>query len=176
MDRDSNVKQDESCDLVVSTREGQGVDMCEIVAREDFSDVTYLLEISHPMMARAAKPGQFVIVIPHEHGERIPLTIADFDRAAGTITLVIQAVGKTTKEMQQDLNVGSTLFGVVGPMATTSSISPCFSIAASMPAVTSPFMPTEPSSLQMINSSQTLSNLSRQKTSDSERNPTTPMT
>ncbi len=122
MDRDSNVKQDESCDLVVSTREGQGVDMCEIVAREDFSDVTYLLEISHPMMARAAKPGQFVIVIPHEHGERIPLTIADFDRAAGTITLVIQAVGKTTKEMQQDLNVGSTLFGVVGPMGTPSHI------------------------------------------------------
>ncbi|MBT5675323.1 MAG: sulfide/dihydroorotate dehydrogenase-like FAD/NAD-binding protein [Rhodospirillaceae bacterium] len=96
--------------------------MCEIVAREDFSDVTYLLEISHPMMAKAAKPGQFVIVIPHEHGERIPLTIADFDRAAGTITLVIQAVGKTTKEMQQNLKVGSELFGVVGPMGTPSHI------------------------------------------------------
>ncbi|MBT3173131.1 MAG: sulfide/dihydroorotate dehydrogenase-like FAD/NAD-binding protein, partial [Rhodospirillaceae bacterium] len=96
--------------------------MCEIVAREDFSDVTYLLEISHPMMAKAAKPGQFVIVIPHEHGERIPLTIADFDRAAGTITLVIQAVGKTTKQMQQELTVGSTLFGVVGPMGTPSHI------------------------------------------------------
>jgi sulfide dehydrogenase subunit beta len=122
MDRDSNVKQDESCDLVAPTREGQGAVMCEIVAREDFSDVTYLLEISHPMMAKAAKPGQFVIVIPHEHGERIPLTIADFDRAAGTITLVIQAVGKTTKQMQQELTVGSTLFGVVGPMGTPSHI------------------------------------------------------
>ena len=52
----------------------------EIVRREDFSDVTYLLEISHPLMARAANPGQFVIVMSHEHGERIPLTIADFDR------------------------------------------------------------------------------------------------
>ncbi len=122
MDQDSNVKQDESCDLVVPPREGQGVDVCKIAAREDFSDVTFLLEISHPMMAKAAKPGQFVIVIPHEHGERIPLTLADFDRAAGTITLVIQAVGKTTKEMQQNLNVGSTVFGVVGPMGTPSHI------------------------------------------------------
>ena len=46
----------------------------EIVTRTDFSDVTYLLEIRHPLMARAAKPGQFVIVMEHEHGERIPLT------------------------------------------------------------------------------------------------------
>ena len=43
----------------------------EIVAREDFSDVTYLLEIRHPLMAKAARPGQFVIVMLHEHGERI---------------------------------------------------------------------------------------------------------
>ena len=62
----------------------------EIVAREDFSDVTYLLQVRHPLMARAAKPGQFVIVMAHEHGERIPLTIADFDAKAGTITLVIR--------------------------------------------------------------------------------------
>ena len=67
----------------------------EIVAREDYSDVTYLLEIRHPLMAKAAKAGQFVIVMEHPHGERIPLTIADFDPERGTITLVIQAVGKT---------------------------------------------------------------------------------
>jgi len=93
--------------------EGAGV---EIVARQDFSDVTYLLEISHPMMARAAKPGQFVIVIPHEHGERIPLTIADFDSQRGTVTLVVQAVGKTTQEMQRTCQVGTRLFGVSGPL------------------------------------------------------------
>ena len=74
----------------------------EIVAREDFSDVTFLLEIRHPMLAKAARPGQFVIVMANENGERIPLTIADFDRDKGTITLVIQAVGKTTREMQRD--------------------------------------------------------------------------
>jgi len=92
----------------------------EIVARQDFSDVTYLLEVRHPLMAKAARPGQFVIVMAHEHGERIPLTIADYDRARGTITLVIQAVGKTTREMQQNCKLGSTLYGMVGPMGIPS--------------------------------------------------------
>jgi NAD(P)H-flavin reductase len=94
----------------------------EIVAREDFSDVTYLLEIRHPQLAKAARPGQFVIVMPHEHGERIPLTIADFDRDKGTVTLVIQAVGKTTREMQRDCRVGTRLFALVGPMGIPSHI------------------------------------------------------
>ena len=95
----------------------------EIVTREDFSDVTYLLEVRHPMMAKAAKPGQFVIVMLNEHGERIPLTIADFDRNKGTITLVIQAVGKTTRQMQQECKVGTTLYGMVGPMGIPSPMS-----------------------------------------------------
>jgi NAD(P)H-flavin reductase len=94
----------------------------EIVGREDFSNVTYLLEVRHPLMAKAARPGQFVIVMSHEHGERIPLTIADFDRARGTITLVIQAVGKTTREMQQTCRVGATLHAMVGPMGIPSPI------------------------------------------------------
>jgi NAD(P)H-flavin reductase len=94
----------------------------EIVRREDFSDVTYLLEIRHPTMAKAAKAGQFVIVMEHENGERIPLTLADFDPEQGTITLVIQAVGKTTREMQQSCRVGTSLFAVVGPMGIPSHI------------------------------------------------------
>ena len=94
----------------------------EIVARQDFSDVTYLLEVRHPLMAKAARPGQFVIVMAHEHGERIPLTIADFDRAKGTITLVIQAVGKTTREMQQSCVAGTTLHALVGPMGIPSPV------------------------------------------------------
>jgi NAD(P)H-flavin reductase len=96
--------------------------MFEITAREDFSDVTYLLEIRHPLLAKAARPGQFVVVISHERGERIPLTIADFDRDKGTITLVIQAVGKTTMEMQRSCQVGSRLFSVVGPMGVPTEI------------------------------------------------------
>lgn len=95
----------------------------EIVTREDFSDVTYLLEVRHPLMAKAAKPGQFVIVMLNEQGERIPLTIADFDRKKGTITLVIQAVGKTTRQMQQECQVGTSLYGLVGPMGIPSPIS-----------------------------------------------------
>ena len=94
----------------------------EIVRREEFSDVTYLLEVRVPLLARAAQPGQFVIVMSHPEGERIPLTIADFDREAGTITLVVQAVGKTTKEMQLDLKAGSHLYAVVGPMGEPSHL------------------------------------------------------
>ncbi len=95
----------------------------EILAREDFSDVTYLLEVSHPMMAKAARPGQFVIVICREGGERIPLTIADFDTERGSITLVIQAAGKTTREMQQLCQVGTSLYSMVGPLGEPSHIS-----------------------------------------------------
>lgn len=95
----------------------------EIVRREDFSDVTYLLDIRHPMMAKAARPGQFVIVMSHQDGERIPLTIADFDRGQGTITLVIQAVGKTTREMHKHCRVGTKLISVTGPMGEPSHIS-----------------------------------------------------
>jgi sulfide dehydrogenase subunit beta len=94
----------------------------EIVKREDFSDATYLLEVLHPLLARAAKPGQFVIVMAHAQGERIPLTIADFDRERGTITLVIQAVGKTTRQMQRDCRAGTHLYGLVGPMGEPSHI------------------------------------------------------
>jgi NAD(P)H-flavin reductase len=94
----------------------------EVVARQDFSDVTFLLEVRHPMLAKAARPGQFVIVMSHPEGERIPLTIADFDRDKGTITLVIQAVGKTTREMQRDCHVGSRLVALVGPMGIPSHI------------------------------------------------------
>jgi NAD(P)H-flavin reductase len=102
-----------------STSQGSGF---EVVARQDFSDVTFLLEVRHPMLAKAARPGQFVIVMSNEQGERIPLTIADFDRDRGTITLVIQAVGKTTQEMQRDCQVGAHLTALVGPMGIPSHI------------------------------------------------------
>lgn len=94
----------------------------EILRREDLSEATYLLEVHHPQMARAARPGQFVMVMSHEKGERIPLTIADFDRDVGSITLVIQAVGKTTREMQQTCRAGTSLYGIAGPMGIPSPI------------------------------------------------------
>jgi NAD(P)H-flavin reductase len=94
----------------------------EVVTREDFSPATYLLKVRHPMMAKAARPGQFAIVMPHEHGERIPLTLADFDAAKGTVTFVIQAVGKTTRQMQLEAHTGTHLFAVVGPMGIPSKL------------------------------------------------------
>ena len=94
----------------------------EIVGREDFSPATYSLVVRHPLMAKAARPGQFVIVMSHESGERIPLTIADFDREKGTVTLVIQAVGKTTREMQQTCQAGTALYALVGPMGIPSRL------------------------------------------------------
>ncbi len=94
-----------------------------ILARTDFSENTFLLEILHPVMAKAARPGQFVIVIFNDHGERIPLTIADFDREKGSVTLVVQAVGKSTKEMQAQCHAGGKIFGMVGPMGIPSHVS-----------------------------------------------------
>jgi len=94
----------------------------EIVAREDYSDVTFMLEVRHPLMARAARPGQFVVVMSHEHGERVPLTIADFDQEKGTVTLVIQAVGKTTREMHQTCRIGGALYALAGPAGHPSPI------------------------------------------------------
>ena len=109
--------------LLDPLRKADAMSRFDIVAREDFSDVTYLLEVRHPLMAKAARPGQFVIVMLNEHGERIPLTIADFDLQRGTITLVIQAVGKTTREMQQECRVGTSLYAMVGPMGMPSPTS-----------------------------------------------------
>ena len=98
------------------------VSQFEIVRREEFSEATFLLEIRHPLMAKAARPGQFVIVMEHEHGERIPLTLADFDPGRGTVTLVVQAVGKTTREMQQRCQAGTHIYALVGPMGIPSHI------------------------------------------------------
>lgn len=90
--------------------------------RDDLTDQTFLLEVWHPAMARVAEPGQFVVVMSHPEGERIPLTIADFDRESGTITLVVQAVGKTTREMQQTVHAGAHLAAMVGPMGRPSEL------------------------------------------------------
>lgn len=95
-----------------------------IKRREELSRATYLLEIEYPRLAKAARPGQFVIVMLHEHGERIPLTIADFDAVGGTITLVVQAVGKTTREMQDRCVAGTGLHAIVGPMGAPTRIEP----------------------------------------------------
>jgi len=78
-------------------------------------------EIAAPRIARKQKPGQFVIIRVHENGERIPLTIKSSDAQRGTITLVVQAVGKTTA-MMNELGAGDSLLDVVGPLGKPSEI------------------------------------------------------
>ena len=90
--------------------------MYKIVRRQSFSDVTFLWEVEAPDVAQAAEPGHFVMVRLHEGAERVPLTVADFDRDKGTITMVIQALGKTTKEMRDNYKQGDTFDDFVGPL------------------------------------------------------------
>ena len=95
--------------------------MCEILVREDLAPVTKLFEIAAPEIARKTKAGQFVIIRTCETGERIPLTIADFDRAQGTITLIFQEVGKSTRQLGT-LQAGDKLCSVTGPLGLASEI------------------------------------------------------
>ena len=90
--------------------------MYKIARREAFSDVTFLWEVVAPDVARAARPGHFVMVRLRDGSERVPLTVADFDREAGTITMVIQALGKTTREMMTEYREGDTFTDFVGPL------------------------------------------------------------
>jgi ferredoxin--NADP+ reductase len=93
----------------------------EIRAKEDLTTVTKLFEVQAPAVARKARAGQFVIIRIHEKGERIPLTIADYDQEQGTVTLVVQEVGKTTMEMGT-MQVGDRLASFTGPLGLPSEI------------------------------------------------------
>ena len=95
--------------------------MNKIVEKEYFSENVVKLVVEAPLIAKARKAGHFVIVRACEKGERIPLTIAQADVEKGTITLVIQAVGKSTKKICA-LNVGDYLCDVVGPLGQATHI------------------------------------------------------
>ena len=87
----------------------------KIVKKADLNSQIYLMEIEAPLVARKAAPGQFVILRIDEKGERVPFTIADFDKEKGTVTVIIQAVGKTTKDLSK-LNEGDTILDFAGPL------------------------------------------------------------
>ncbi len=95
--------------------------MYAIVTREDLTPVTRLFEIEAPAVARKAQAGQFVIVRLDEPGERIPLTVADYDRQRGTISLVVQEVGKTTLQMGR-MKAGDCLASLTGPLGNPSEV------------------------------------------------------
>ena len=95
--------------------------MYKILDRVDYSDDVYMQLIEAPAIAAACQPGQFIILRIDEEGERIPLTIADYDRGAGTITIVVQAIGKTTRQLQR-LGKGDSLANFIGPLGVPSEI------------------------------------------------------
>lgn len=95
--------------------------MYKIVKKEVLNPSVKLMEIEAPYIARKAEPGQFIILRIDENGERIPLTVADFDREKGTVTIIYQEVGKTTKELG-NLNEGDALLDFVGPLGIASHL------------------------------------------------------
>jgi ferredoxin--NADP+ reductase len=86
-----------------------------VLEKHQLTDVTVLLRISAPLVARNAAPGQFVILRVRETGERVPISLTDYDSAAGTITVVVQEVGKTTA-MICALEEGDTILDLAGPL------------------------------------------------------------
>jgi glutamate synthase (NADPH) small chain len=97
--------------------------MYTITRREAFSDTTFLWDVMAPDVARAAKPGHFVMLRLHEGSERIPLTVADYDPDAGTVTLVIQALGRTTQDMRDHYKAGDSFSDFVGPLGLPQHVS-----------------------------------------------------
>ena len=89
--------------------------MFRIVRKEALKPTVVLFEIEAPMIARKAQPGQFIILRVDENGERVPLTIHDYDREKGTVSIIVQIVGATTEKLNH-LNEGDCLQDFVGPL------------------------------------------------------------
>ena len=93
--------------------------MYPIVRKEELNETTTLMEVEAPLVARKAKPGQFIIFRIDEEGERVPLTIAGYDREKGTVTIIFQRVGYTTEKLNT-LEAGDALLDFVGPLGEPS--------------------------------------------------------
>lgn len=89
--------------------------MYKIVRKKELNDSVVLFEIDAPFIAKKAEAGQFIIYRIDEKGERVPLTIADYDREKGTITIIFQTIGGSTKALAE-LNEGDSILDVVGPL------------------------------------------------------------
>jgi ferredoxin--NADP+ reductase len=95
--------------------------MFKIIRKQTLNPWVKLLEVEAPLIARKAEPGQFIILRVNDEGERIPLTIADYDREKGTVTIIFQIVGKTT-EILGNLEEGDALLDFVGPLGVASHL------------------------------------------------------
>ena len=93
--------------------------MYKIVSKKELTNNIFLMDIEAPRVAKSAKPGQFIIIKNDEKGERIPLTIADYDKEKGTVTIVFQTVGNSTKELAA-YEEGQCVCDFVGPLGQPS--------------------------------------------------------
>ncbi len=93
--------------------------MFKIVRKQELNPTVSLIEVEAPYIAKKAEPGQFIILRIDEKGERIPFTIADFDREKGTITVIFQIVGQSTQRLNE-LNEGDSIQDFVGPLGVAS--------------------------------------------------------
>ena len=95
--------------------------MNKIIRKKSLNPTVTLMEVDAPLIAKKAQPGQFIILRVDEAGERIPLTVADYDREKGTITIIFQIVGATTEKLNH-LNEGDYIHDFVGPLGTPSHL------------------------------------------------------
>ncbi len=95
--------------------------MYKICRAEKLAENIYLMVVEAPRVAKHCQPGQFVIVKMDEVGERIPLTICDYDREAGTITIVFQPVGASTEKFTR-LQAGDDFMGLGGPLGRPAEV------------------------------------------------------
>ena len=95
--------------------------MNKIIHKQQFSEKVFCLEVETPLIARSCRPGNFIIVRVDNHSERVPYTIAKSDPTKGTITMVIQEVGRSSTKLCQ-LNEGDEIVDIVGPLGTPSHI------------------------------------------------------
>ena len=93
--------------------------MYPILEKRNLAEGIWLMKVLAPRVARSAQPGQFVIVRVDEHGERIPLTISDFDTEEGSVTIVTQAIGASTRKICA-LNEGEAFADFAGPLGRPS--------------------------------------------------------
>ncbi len=96
--------------------------MFKILKKELLADKIWLMDIEAARIARICKPGEFIILRMDEHGERIPLTICDYDAEAGTVTIVFQEVGASTARLARDFEAGDELLDFVGPLGRPSDL------------------------------------------------------
>ena len=93
--------------------------MYKIIKAEKLNEIVYLMVVEAPMVAKHGQPGQFIIVKEDDAGERIPLTICDYDREAGTVTIVFQPIGASTEKFAK-LQAGDSFEDFVGPLGCPS--------------------------------------------------------